>query len=135
MCRVLSTALLAILDTRRFTAAELADVAGVSSSTFSRWCSDEAEPRTSALLALQRYTAERGEMRLVRLSVPPTLDLCVAGEARSNGVIDDEVTDAITALGRAAEAHRGGDGAEMDSALARLDDVRARLTAERQRLR
>ncbi|MCA0270259.1 MAG: hypothetical protein LCH53_13730 [Bacteroidetes bacterium] len=134
MCRVLSSALLAVLDTRRFTAAELADVAGVSSSTFSRWCSDEAEPRTSALLALQRYTAERGEMRLVRLSVPPTLDLCVAGEARSNGTLDDEAADVAVALGRLVAAHRSGDGGAMDEALSDLDRARDSIRAERQRL-
>lgn len=134
MCRILSECLNALSYDPRFDRDELAEAAGVTRSTWGRWLTDEGEPRASSLIALIRYTAERGDLRLLRLAVPPTFDVSPAGEARSNGVVDDEVTDAITALGRATEAHRSGDGAAMDAALARLDDARARLTAERQRL-
>jgi hypothetical protein len=80
------------------------------------------------------HLAERGVYDLHRRTLPPTKVIVDRDAASADGRIDDEMRDAMSAFGRAVDAHGRRDRVGLDEAIADGRAVIARLEAERDRL-
>jgi DNA-binding XRE family transcriptional regulator len=120
MSRIFSENLNQILNEPdpRFTATELAEVAGVSRSTIYKDKNDQAELSTSKARALAHHVASHGDTRLARCFLPPEYEIKRKKECRTDGLVDDDVADLTEATGQARRIYKdGGKRTDFDDAL------------------
>jgi hypothetical protein len=121
------------LSDNRFTAAELADVAGVSLSAIhkaSACTEDTADLSAEKWERLSRYLCEHGEVRIACCFVSPDWDITPRAEAPADGSITDELRDSLEALAEVSTSHTGRNAPAMEAAISRVRRVVNRLDAE-----
>ena len=136
MSRIFSEVLNQLLSEQhaRFTAAELGEVAGISTNMIYKVKNDDADLNHVRAQRLATYCAENGDLRLARCFVTPAYEIVPRAKAHADGSVHDEVADLVVSTGRATERHRAGDRDGLSEEIGRLEAVIARLKAERDRL-
>ncbi len=117
-----------------FTADELAEIAGVAVPTFYGYLEDRPMPWDRVLAVARHACLFKRRTEIAELLLTSEFEVRRRGSAAANGVIDDEVTDMVAALGRCVEAFRDDDPDAMSRILAEADQIIERLKAERDRL-
>lgn len=131
-------ALRAVLNGNRFTAAELADVAGTTISAIhsATSCSeDRADLSALRYELLARWLCEHGERRVSLAYVSADCAICLRNESSADGRIDDEIRSMVEAMAEVSKAHTAKDAARMDLAVDLVDRILSQLRAEQALIR
>lgn len=117
MSRFVPEVLNAVLAGGRFSADDLAQMAGCSANMIYRVRNEDAELSTSKIQALARRLAEQGDPRLASCFIPPSLTIVARDAAHADGCINDEAAGLMESFGRVVSAFQRGHQADMDLAL------------------
>lgn len=137
MIRIFSEALNQILTEPRAkaTARELADEAGISRDMIYKVKNDKANLSHTRARTLSRYMLRQyDDARLAHCFLTAEYEIHPRGAARSNGCIEDEITDMTVTEGSVVEAYRSGDRDRLSEKIGELEQIVERLKAERDRL-
>ena len=116
-----------------FTVTELADAADRAEKTIYGYADGKRCPFDVAK-RIARYCSRRGHNELADLLLNAEYEVCPRGEARANGVIDDEATDFQSLMGALIDAQREGDRDKMSELIGKGEELWDRVKAERDRL-
>lgn len=134
MSRLLPDVLNQLLAEGRFSAEDLAALAGCSANMIYRVRNEDADFSFAKAQSLSLGLCRQGEHRVALTMVTPNLRVCDETEATVNGSIDDEAADLFMAFGAVVEHFRNGDPAAMSVALSQAERALANARAERSRL-
>lgn len=86
-------------------------------------------------LTISRFLSERGFLGPARQGFVPVYDLKKVDSAEANGIIDDEIADAVQVLGKMKEKFDGRCSSGMQEQITEFEAVVNRLKAELGRLK
>ncbi len=128
MSRLLPDVLNQLLAEGRFSAEDMAAMAGCSANMIYRVRNEDTDMAFAKVQALSLGLCRQGETRVARCLLTPDLRICDETEARVNGCIDDDVSDLLVAMGTAVSAFRQGD---TDASLLALEQAERALNNAR----
>lgn len=134
MCKVLPDCLNQIIFEARFTVTDLAEAAGVSPSMIYKIVNEEKDLSFDKAQRLSQYLSRCGDNRIAELMITPEYAVMPRERGTADGEIRDQVTEAVSRLAEAIDAHQIRDKVQLSNAIAGLRDVLADLEAERDRL-
>lgn len=134
MSRLLPDVLNTLLAEGRFSAEDLAALAGCSANMIYRVRNEDADLSFAKAQALSLGLCRQREHRVALTMVTPDLRLCDEAEARVNGSLDDEASELFMAFGATIEHFRSGDTAAMLAALGHAERALTNARAEAARL-
>jgi hypothetical protein len=127
-------ALRRVLSENRFTATEIAEIAGSSLSSIHKAASvseDASDLSAARWEIIARWLCEHGERRVSMAYVSPDCVITrIAEDAGADGRVDDELRSLLEVGGRISAAHRSRDEGTMSGAIEELDHLLSRLRAE-----
>lgn len=134
MSRFVPEVLNVLLAEGRYSAEDLAGMAGCSANMIYRVRNEDAELSTSKVQALARRLCEHGDTRLAACFTSPDYVITSRAAAIANGCINDDAAGLLESLGRMVGAYRDGSRAAMDAAITDAQRHLDAARAERDRL-
>lgn len=136
MCQQLASTLGVIVCEGRFSVRELADAGKCSVNAIHQAISNPDRNLTFVVAKrLSRFLSKNGDNRFAKLFIDPSYIIKPAGDAKSNGIIDDEITDLVKIAGNIAHAFETRDDKKMEYYIGAFDKLGLRIRSELGNLR
>lgn len=95
---------------------------------------DVSEFKASELIKIARHLSRIGQNQVARLMLDPKYKISLNQDAKSNGIIDDEITEISMLAGHIVDAFRAGDKSAGYKAITALETQISNAKAEFDRL-
>lgn len=135
MCKILTDILNRLVYTETVSVKDLAKTARCSESLIYKVLEDEADLGFGRVQMISLWLTEKGVTDLATAMLTPEYEVCPIGKTSSDGRIDDEAADMLSALGQVVDAHKQKDEEKMSQFIEQAELVLSRMKAERDRIR